>query len=503
MLKRKIHKAITIITACLLMCNSLVAFAETEESVAKIGSPSGILQTKDGQILVTDISNKVVWDYKKQEIVAGFSGVKDIYGEPFGGYSDNDALTSTFEQPWAIAPFLDGYAITDSENNVIRYFSDNKVRTIAGNIDGKAGNKDGQGIKASFNHPTGIVSDGNGNLYVSDTGNGTIRKIMPNGQVSTYVDKGEFLEPTGLAYENGILYVADTGNHRICKVEKGKVVTVAGKNPLIFDGDDYPTGDYIDGLATQAGFNNPEGLAVENGVIYVSDTGNSAIRKIQNGQVSTLLKSSNESMLYPISPRGIAVVSDKLYVADYFAGIVFNISCEKEVWYKPAIDFIKNNDLLSGIPNESFEPNSLTNRGLFVTIMYNFEQFANTNADMTGQHSFEDVSQMEYYNNAVAWANTNKIVQGYENKFYPQDEITREEIVTILYGYSTDKTYDITKELTGFSDANLVSEYAKIPMKWAVDKGIIKGSNGEIMPQATATKAQISQMFLNYYQSIN
>ena len=135
--------------------------------------------------------------------------------------------------------------------------------------------------------------------------------------------------------------------------------------------------------------------------------------------------------------------------------------------------------------------------------MYNFEQFANPNADMSGQHSFEDVSQTAYYNNAVAWANTNKIVQGYENKFYPQDEITREEIVTILYGYSTDKTYDTTKELTGFSDANSVSEYAKIPMKWAVDNGIIKGANGEIMPQATATKAQISQMFLNYYQSIN
>ena len=502
MLNKKIQKAITSVVIVSCMSHTLVAFGATPQSSIQMGNPSGILQTEDGSIIVTDVFNKTIIDYKTQKILGGFSKVRDMHEVPFGGYSDGEALTSTFEKPWGIAPFLDGYAITDSTNNVVRLLKDGEILTIAGDITGTSGDENGEGVKASFNYPTGITSDEDGNLYVSDTGNGRIRKITEKGIVSTYIGKGNFLEPTGLAYENGILYVADTGNHRICKVEDGQVSTVAGIDPVTFTGDKYPTGDYMDGIAANAAFNNPEGIAVENGTIYVSDTGNSAIRKIENGEVSTLLKLDTTTGLYPVSPRGIIAVEDRLYVADYFSGVVFDMPISDLNWYAPAMEFIMDNNLLNGIPNETFEPNAFTNRGLFVSILYNFEQLIHTDGTTTGTHTFTDVPETAYYNNAVAWAYTNDVVNGFENKFAPEDTITRQEIVTILSNYAKKNGYDMTRtqELNEFSDADSVATYALAPMEWAVGNGIIQGSDGKIMPQATATKAEISQILMQFFK---
>jgi sugar lactone lactonase YvrE len=140
---------------------------------------------------------------------------------------------------------------------------------------------------ASFSSPSGVVADGSGNLFVSDTGNHTIRKVTPAGAVTTFAGSaGEpgstdaagalarFNRPTGLAIDgSGNIYVADTGNHTIRRIDTGgNVTTVAGL---------AGTSGSTNATGTSARFKSPAALAVTSGgILYVADTLNYTIRKI-------------------------------------------------------------------------------------------------------------------------------------------------------------------------------------------------------------------------------
>ena len=274
-----------------------------------ICAPSGIMMMSDGTMVVTDTYNKVVWRTKDREstVIAGKLSAADIYGEPIGGYNDGKLTESYFKKPWAVTKYLNGIAVSDSANNVIRYIGNDGIETAVGN--GSAGYRNGYGMDTAFNNPTGLATDPYGNLYVADTNNNVIRRITKYGTVKTYLEN--VIEPTGLFWKGDALYVAESGAHRILKVVNGVVMQQFGTGI---------EGDVIGGV-TQAQFSFPQGVAVaDDGSIYVSDTGNSAIKKIANGTVSTLLMCDNTKMdLYPITPQGIAVFGDKLYVCDNFA----------------------------------------------------------------------------------------------------------------------------------------------------------------------------------------
>jgi PKD repeat protein len=166
------------------------------------------------------------------------------------------------------------------------------VSTIAGSP-GKRGSADGQGTDARFSDPSSVVPDRSGNLFVGDFNN-TIRKITPGGLVSTiagsagsagFVDgdgaKARFHDPHDLAVDGqGIVYVADQYNNAIRKVtQDGRVSTLAGG-----------TSGFADGQGRQAKFSYPTGVAVEySGVVYVADSWNHVIRRIEpDGSVRTI-----------------------------------------------------------------------------------------------------------------------------------------------------------------------------------------------------------------------
>lgn len=306
--------AAALAAAAMVLGSVFPAMAE-ESAMDVICAPAGIVEMPDGAFLVTDTYNKVVWKVENRvsTVYAGGQTVLDPYGEPLGGYNDAALPDSYFKSPWGIVPFLDGYAVSDPDNNVVRLIRTDRTQTATGTRAG--GYSNGIGTKATLSHPTGLAVDGEGNLYIADTNNNVIRRVTTKGSVTTYASG--LSEPTGICWRDGALYVAETGANRIVKVANGDISVIAGKG----------SAGRTDGAADQAEFSSPQGITVsDDGIIYVSDTGNNAVRRIQDGTVNTLIACNQAEMqYYPIAPMGLLVHGDQLYICDNFSRKVFVI----------------------------------------------------------------------------------------------------------------------------------------------------------------------------------
>ena len=223
--------------------------------------------------------------------------VTTIAGLASPGSRDGIGSAASFNVPSGVA--LDSVGnvyVADQNNGTIRKITPTgSVSTLAG-LAGNFGSDDGEGDAARFYSPSGVAVDGSGNVYVADQNNHTIRKITPTGFVSTLAglagnpgnDDGEgdaarFNSPFGVAVDgSGNVYVADTYNSTIRKINPaGSVSTLAGLAG-------NPGSD--DGDPSTARFNFPSGVAADNaGTIYVADPGNAAIRKISSTGIVTTL----------------------------------------------------------------------------------------------------------------------------------------------------------------------------------------------------------------------
>jgi len=219
-----------------------------------------------------------------------------LAGSGSPGSDDGMGTAATFNQPWSCAYGPDGYLyVADSYNNKIRKIKiDGTVSTVAGT--GAKGNTDGAGAITTFDTPYGIAVDNSGNIFVSDIGTDNIRKITPGGTVSTFAGSptgrigsndgndttASFHNPLGLVTDaNGNVYVADGGNNSIRKITAAGVVsTIAGTG---FAG-------AANGSASTATFNAPLCLAIDgSGNLYVTEMNNYDIRKIDaGGNVTTI-----------------------------------------------------------------------------------------------------------------------------------------------------------------------------------------------------------------------
>ena len=251
--------------------------------------------------------------YKPIPTPAGWrANVTTLAGDGSPRFRDaNPATEGAFSDPFGVAVAEDGtiYVADAGESNRIRKIAtDGTVTTLAG---GSEGFSDGAGAAASFNTPSGLALDAHGNLFVADTGNNRIRKITPVGEVSTVAGDGtaghidgpgtqaRFNGPIGIAVDvNDNIYVADTYNDRIRRITPdGLVSTLAGG----------ATPGYVDSNRDAARFDTPCGVAViSDGSIIVADTGNDRLRKVTpDGNVMTVSMSQELS-----SPVGVAVSHD-------------------------------------------------------------------------------------------------------------------------------------------------------------------------------------------------
>jgi len=304
------------------------------------GTLSGTPTAADTYTFVIRVESAGYWDEVEVEFeVATPVFVSTIAGSD-GGFADGFRQDAKFSNPWGVAVDANGNVfVADKGNHRIRKISPNGVvSTLAGS--GNADFQDGQGTSASFNIPMDVAVDSFGNVYVADALNNRIRKVTPDGYVSTLAGSGNesyadgvgseasFNKPNGIAVDSiGNVYVGDSFNHRIRKITpSGVVSTLAGSGNQ----------DYADGQGVAASFAWPTGVAVDkNGNVYVADSNNLRIRKITpGGYVSTLAGSgladyidaqgNNAGFNFPYD---VAVDSNgNVYVSEYFINLIRKIT---------------------------------------------------------------------------------------------------------------------------------------------------------------------------------
>lgn len=174
------------------------------------------------------------------------------------------------------------------------------------------------------------------------------------------------------------------------------------------------------------------------------------------------------------------------------------LDVENGAWYREAVAFMYKNEIMLGVSGNRFGVNDNTTRGMMATIIYRLEN----EPDTQFENIFGDVENDQYYSKAIAWGTKNDILHGYDNgNFAPNDSITREQLVTMLYRYAVSKGYDVSKRnnLTAFTDAGKISGYAQDTMSWAVATGLVNGRGANMLaPDSLATRAEIATIFQRF-----
>jgi sugar lactone lactonase YvrE len=232
------------------------------------------------------------------QFVHAQDSVRTLAGLPeTPGSLDGTNTTARFNDPAGLAIAADGTVfVADNQNHAIRRVGTNGVVTTLAGLPGTPGSADGTGSTARFDSPTGIAFGPDGALYVSDTGNHTVRRITLAGVVTTHAGSAgnadfadgpattaRFNQPLGLAVApDGTVFVADSGNHLIRVIATNGTVSVLAGNPETFGS--------ADGTGTNAFFNSPVGLALApDGTLFVSDANNFTIRRVTaDGVVTTI-----------------------------------------------------------------------------------------------------------------------------------------------------------------------------------------------------------------------
>jgi sugar lactone lactonase YvrE len=280
-------------------------------NAARFNQPNGLTLIAGGTIIVSDTGNATLRSINGSGVVTTLAG-----SAANRGGADGAGTIATFSSPIGVSHDVNGVLyVADAMNDTIRKITaDGTVSTLAGSA-GVTGLIDGTGSAARFNFPNGIAVDGNNNIYVADTTNNLLRKITSAGVVTTLAgvqgvggfDDGTgnaalFNQPEGLATDNaGNLYLADTANSTIRKITPAGVVTTIAGLPTISGLEDGP--------GATALFKHPQALCVDaNGNIFVADTGNAAIRKIDTAwNVTTLPLTAGAAPTFTTQPASQTV----------------------------------------------------------------------------------------------------------------------------------------------------------------------------------------------------
>lgn len=188
------------------------------------------------------------------------------------------------------------------------------------------------------------------------------------------------------------------------------------------------------------------------------------------------------AMLLTEAPSAFAAVSDT-----GFADVAAN------AWYADAVEYVRDNGLMSGTSTTTFSPDGTMTRAMLATTLY---REAGSPA-VTGADTFSDTQAGAWYEDAVLWASQEGVVSGYGNGLFgTNDPVSREQIATILWRYTGSPSTSAGQD---FADETAISAYASAAVDWARANGIVNGMEGNrFAPQLSATRAQVATILRNY-----
>jgi streptogramin lyase len=307
------------------LCPTCIGSVDGRGSAARFDAPEGVTADGAGNLYVAERASSTIRKVTAQGVATTLAGAAGLDGS-----ADGFGPAARFRNPTRlVADGRGNLFVTDTGNSTIRRITPSgAVTTVAGQA-GVCGIGDGNAAFALFCNPQGIALDRSGNLFVADTASHTIRRIDPAGNVTTVAGRpgvcgsadgtgtaAEFCEPRDIASDDwGNVYVADTANSTIRMIDpKGKVTTLAGEAGQCGS---------ANGARPQARLCAPTGITSDkNGILYVTDTGNSTIRRINlDDVVSTVagLPQQKGIVLGPL-PGGLdAPVGVAVYDADSVA----------------------------------------------------------------------------------------------------------------------------------------------------------------------------------------
>lgn len=295
--------------------------AHADESIS--AGPIGVAADVAGNIYMADQRAHVV------RRIDAFGQSVVVAGTP-GNFGAGDGLgaAASFNAPAALAVDARGYLyVADADNHTIRRVSPSgQVTTLAGRA-GVSGAQDGACAAATFSNPHGVAVDDEGNVFVADTDNSVIRRISPDCRVSTFAGqpgvagsddghgaKASFRWPQDLATDRaGNVYVSDIGSHTIRRITPdGQVSTLAGQASVAGS---------ADGTGKRALFRHPKGIATDAaGNVFVIDSNNYAIRRVTpRGEVITV--AAQMDLQGMTLPNGVAIRGTALHVSLYDGGM--------------------------------------------------------------------------------------------------------------------------------------------------------------------------------------
>ena len=259
---------------------------------------------------------------------------------------------------------------------------------------------------------------------------------------------------------------------------------------------------------------NPSVATVKNGVVTAVSPGTVTIYCTCYGLTRTVKYTVNYHQLpagTPVSTRtatmprhavGYCSVCGQANAINIYEPAVFTDTVP-DAWYSRHVDFVYANGLMNGTGEHTFAPNKPVTRGMVVTVLYRISG----QPAVWGGSSFPDVPDGKYYTNAVIWAQNLGVVTGFnDGKYHPDENVTREQLATILYRYSiaSGESVDGFANLVVFPDYSSVHNYAKQAISWAVAEGIITGVGKDgksyLQPASSATRAQFATIISRYLQ---
>lgn len=198
---------------------------------------------------------------------------------------------------------------------------------------------------------------------------------------------------------------------------------------------------------------------------------------------------------YYIYRSNVSVTSDGSGTVAYGVDVLTDVAAG--TWYYDYVDYVYENDYMTGMTSRYFGVSEILKRSHFITILYRIEG----EPDVTYSDVFPDVGDGAFYSDAAIWGYNTEVATGYEEgSFGIDDDVTREQLVTMLYRYAEYKGYDpqATGDLTKYPDYGSVPSFATEAMQWAVAEGIITGDGGNLNPQGNASRAVCATIIARY-----